>query len=221
MSTNQNSFVVPEGYRLVPTKPEHERLESMCLRFDHSHNFRMPSRRNLNLVLQEGETPQILMETDEEFERRRDYNRTIARQLYEEGVGEGFYQSPPIPEQEAPLTITGPEAPVSVTWTPEDEARLDAAIDKRNRAAIAKNPPTLRQAALSLYTPPFRFEHGYIFDSLGHMVADDDGVPEHVAQRIRGWGRIGYFPKAAALQDELGAAVVEALNEFWAKPVTG
>ena len=169
-------------------------------------------------TLSPGEQPKILLETDEEFERRREYNRTIARQLYEEGVGEGFYQSPPLPALATSTPIPEPEAPVSVTWTPEDEARLDATIDKRNRATISKNPPTLRQAALSLYTPPFKFEHGYIFDSLGHMVADDDGVPEHVAQRIRGWGRIGYFPKAAMLQDELGAAVVEALNEFWAKP---
>lgn len=82
---------------------------------------------------------------------------------------------------------------------------------------------TIRQAALDLYTPPFRYEHGYIWDSANHVVADN-GEPgemrEQFISRIRGWGRIQYMdnPKgrAAALQDEVGKMVAEALNAFWA-----
>lgn len=82
---------------------------------------------------------------------------------------------------------------------------------------------TIREVALELYTPPFRFRNGYVFDSKGHMVADQDDVDamrESIAARIRGWGRIQYMdnPKgrAAALQDEVGKILAEALNAFWA-----
>jgi hypothetical protein len=82
---------------------------------------------------------------------------------------------------------------------------------------------TIREVALELYTPPFSFRHGYVFDSKGHMVADQDDVDamrESIAARIRGWGRIQYMDnpmgRAAALQDEVGQIVVEALNAFWA-----
>lgn len=72
-----------------------------------------------------------------------------------------------------------------------------------------------RAAALALYEPPFHYTHGFIFDAGGRMVSDDDCVPEHVAQRVRGWGRIGYMPNAAALQDEFGQVVADALNAFY------
>ncbi len=70
------------GFRVVPTTPEPERIESMALRFDHAHGIRMC------LITGEGET-------DDAYERRRNYNRTIARQLFEEGVGQGFFS--PVP----------------------------------------------------------------------------------------------------------------------------
>lgn len=81
---------------------------------------------------------------------------------------------------------------------------------------------TIRQAALDLYHPPFRYDHGYIFDSKRQMVADQGGIHEmrdlFIAE-IRGWGRIQYMdnPKgrAAALQDEVGKILAEALNAFW------
>jgi len=87
-------------------------------------------------------------------------------------------------------------------------------------------PPfgTKRKAAMAIYTPPFRFQYGYIYDSQNHMVADQGGcgdtntVEGAVALQIRGWGRIGYMPNAAALQDEVGAMVVDALNAYYATP---
>lgn len=80
----------------------------------------------------------------------------------------------------------------------------------------------IRKAALELYTPPFRHEHGYIRDANGQVVADDAGSEAVglIASRIRGWGRIQYLdnPKgrAAALQDETAEILVEALNAYWA-----
>ena len=80
----------------------------------------------------------------------------------------------------------------------------------------------IRQAALDLYTPPFRHEHGYIRDANHEMVADDAGSEGSglVASRIRGWGRIQYMNKpellAAVLQDEVAEMVAEALNAYWA-----
>ncbi len=79
-----------------------------------------------------------------------------------------------------------------------------------------------RAAALAIYTPPFRFVHGYIYDASSRMVADQGGfdgaadtVAGAVAARVRGWGRIGYMPDAEALQDEVGAVIAEALTAFW------
>ena len=80
-----------------------------------------------------------------------------------------------------------------------------------------------RKAAMAIYTPPFRYEHGYIFDSQRHMVADNgpicDGpsVEGAVAARVRGWGRIVYMPNAKELQDEIGAMLADALNALYAK----
>ena len=81
---------------------------------------------------------------------------------------------------------------------------------------------TLREDALALYTPPFKFLHGYVFDSSNRMVADQGGISGDntvegaVALQIRGWGRIGYMPHAKQLQDEIGAIVVDALNAYYA-----
>ena len=81
----------------------------------------------------------------------------------------------------------------------------------------------IRKAALDLYTPPFRHQHGYIFDANDQMVSDN-GEPGElkglIAARIRGWGRISYMDnpegRAAALQDEVGLIVADALNAYWA-----
>jgi hypothetical protein len=69
--------------------------------------------------------------------------------------------------------------------------------------------------ALKLYTPPFKYKHGYIWDSQMHMVCDERG--QDSIQRIRGWGRISYLTQPEKLQDMLGDLVAQALNEFWEK----
>lgn len=79
----------------------------------------------------------------------------------------------------------------------------------------------LREDAMALYTPPFRFVHGYIYDSKNHMVADQGGCDERdtskdmMVAQIRGWGRIGYMPNAESLQDEAGQILVDALNAYY------
>lgn len=73
-----------------------------------------------------------------------------------------------------------------------------------------------RKEAMRIYTPPFKYFRGYIHDAEGHMVSDDDEVQRTVAHRIRGWGRISYLPNAAAIQDEIGVMMADALNEYYA-----
>jgi hypothetical protein len=95
------------------------------------------------------------------------------------------------------------------------------------RAALAEPeqsepvPPfgSKRKAAMAIYTPPFKFQSGYIFDSQNLMVADDgDKVEGAVAARVRGWGRLGYLPNGAAIQDEIGQMMADALNAYYAAP---
>lgn len=71
--------------------------------------------------------------------------------------------------------------------------------------------PSIAARALALYTPPFRYEEGYIYDAKGAKVADDDGDPA----RVRGWGRISHLPDAAALQDQVGQLMANALSAYW------
>lgn len=68
----------------------------------------------------------------------------------------------------------------------------------------------LRQRAEDLFNPPFRYHHGYIFDADDHMVSDDGGIA-----RLRGWGRIAYMGDSAALQDEVGRMIADALNQYY------
>jgi len=72
----------------------------------------------------------------------------------------------------------------------------------------------MRQVALGYLKPPFKFNHGYIFDAEGHMVADDGDWKNHVV-RIRGWGAMRHLEKPEELQDMIGTLVAEALTEFW------
>lgn len=64
--------------------------------------------------------------------------------------------------------------------------------------------PTLRARALALYKPPFRSEHGYIYDYEGTVVLV-----------TRGWGRIQYQEQPESLQDATGELLAEALTFFW------
>ena len=72
-----------------------------------------------------------------------------------------------------------------------------------------------RTTALALYTPPFHYAYGYIWDAKENMVADNHG--QDVALRVRGWGRIGYQPNAEQLQDTVGELMAEALTKFWSQ----
>ena len=74
----------------------------------------------------------------------------------------------------------------------------------------------LRKAAMAIYCPPFKYVHGYIFDSGNQVVADDDKVKEAVAARVRGWGKLSYLPNGAELQDEIGLMMADALNMLYA-----
>jgi len=76
--------------------------------------------------------------------------------------------------------------------------------------------PTIRDRALALYKPPFKFYRGYIYDSEGQMFSDDRDT-DHRVQRVRGWGRISYLPDPEALQDEIGAMIADALTDYWTK----
>lgn len=78
----------------------------------------------------------------------------------------------------------------------------------------------LRNKSIGLYTPPFRFEHGYIWDAKGQMVADNHVDGEDAALRVRGWGRISYMENPEALQDELGNVIALAMTEFWERCVS-
>lgn len=103
--------------------------------------------------------------------------------------------------------------------SPADMGKVFKSLPKLDQPEGEPVPPfgSKRNAALALYKAPFSFEHGYIFDADRHMVADDNDVESHVAARVRGWGRIGYMPEAAKLQDEVGAIIAEALTDFWNK----
>lgn len=109
------------------------------------------------------------------------------------------------------------------------ESALDSAIREfgveRTAAMLGaswmRNPPygSKRAAAMAVYTPPFRYHKGYIWDSKNLMVADNEGVEGAVASRVRGWGRLQYMPNAEALQDEVGAMMADALNRLYADSV--
>ena len=93
--------------------------------------------------------------------------------------------------------------------------------------SVEPQPPfgSKRKAAMAVYTPPFKYEHGYILDSQNLMVADDGDIAEEkrsvtgaVASRVRGWGRLSYLPNGAELQDEIGQMMADALNALYAAP---
>lgn len=75
---------------------------------------------------------------------------------------------------------------------------------------------SLRKQAMSIYKPPFRYQHGYIFDSADNMVSDQDTkTKDALLARVRGWGRIQYMNDAANLQDEVGRMIADALTEYY------
>lgn len=87
---------------------------------------------------------------------------------------------------------------------------------KRTRQ-IWEEANQLKLAALNLYTPPFKYCHGYIYDNKNEVVADQDGVESSIALQIRGWGHIQYHQEVAPseLQDFIGQMTAEALTKYW------
>lgn len=73
----------------------------------------------------------------------------------------------------------------------------------------------LIQKLYTLYTAPFKYEGGYIFDAEHHMVADDHESPF----RVRGWGYLQYRfdskEEAARAQDILGEMLAQAMTMIW------
>jgi hypothetical protein len=72
----------------------------------------------------------------------------------------------------------------------------------------------MRKRVLAQYTPPFRYENGYIWDSKTEMVADSQ-VDDDIGPRVRGWGRMKYLPESEALYEATGHAIAEAMTKFW------
>lgn len=94
-------------------------------------------------------------------------------------------------------------------------------VSEPDLASVAKSvTDDLFTAALTLYTPPFRYHAGYIWDATGNsMVAD---LPDSIGfearlMRVRGWGRISYRQDPEQLQDKVGELIAEALTEYWVK----
>ena len=77
----------------------------------------------------------------------------------------------------------------------------------------------LRDTVKALFTPPFKFDETYIYDSKGEMVADSDCNQDvemnNLGLRLRGWGRLTHMDNAEALHDETGEQIVKALNLYW------
>lgn len=78
---------------------------------------------------------------------------------------------------------------------------------------------TAKQKAMELLKPPFSFHAGYIFDSAKsqNTVADEGDCELGTLARLRGWGRLGYLPDGAEIQDAIGEILAEALNDFFEK----
>ena len=95
-----------------------------------------------------------------------------------------------------------------------DYDALQAELSALKAQQVGQEPVSeIRQRALDLYKPPFKFECGYIQDSKHRMVADQHDGPDSL--RVRGWGRISYMEDPEKLQDEVGALIAEALTEKW------
>lgn len=59
-----------------------------------------------------------------------------------------------------------------------------------------------------LIKAPVKYDHGYIWDADGNMIA-----------QVRGWGRLQYLPNPEDKQDSIGQFVADAINEKLEKDV--
>jgi len=135
------------------------------------------------------------------------------------------FKSMPVPVDPLPYD-NGEEKTVPLYTTPPPTPDAQG-LQPVGQAAAEPVPPfgSIRKTAMAVYKPPFKYLYGYIYDSENHMVADngsindaEPSVSNAIALRIRGWGRIGYMPDAAKLQDEVGAMVADALTAYYTTP---
>lgn len=84
---------LPAGWVAVPVEPEPERIESMAIRYDHGHGVPMP------VFGPDG----FQDEAEDAWRRRQESNRRTMRQLYEEAIGQGFYNDKTKPQYAAAL----------------------------------------------------------------------------------------------------------------------
>lgn len=66
----------------LPQIPPPALIESMCYRYDHSHGIKQYKVDDFKWRV----------ETDDEFELRQRFNRSLMQKLYEEVAGYGFYK---------------------------------------------------------------------------------------------------------------------------------
>jgi hypothetical protein len=98
----------------------------------------------------------------------------------------------------------------AMEWLYDRVERLESAVVKD--AAMSQQ----RNEAMRLYVPPFKYKHGYIFDSDSQMFSDNKESEENDSiQQVRGWGRISKMKNGAKIQDEVGTAIAEALTAYW------
>ena len=96
-------------------------------------------------------------------------------------------------------------------------------FEGRRRILVKAKNSRMRQECFKLYSPPFNYHRGYIWDSKGEMVCDDGGAVDSIA-RIRGWGRLQYIQdgefEPEELQDCVGELVAEALTKLWTEELS-
>ena len=137
------------------------------------------------------------------------------------------------PEQVKPFTVPGAWFPVGILGHPMREYSPQKWESAKWPSEVAQQvakvepaqpvPPfeDKRKAAMAVYSPPFKYLHGYIYDAQKLMVADNGGIDDAqsvegaIAARVRGWGQLGYLPNGAELQDEIGQMMAYALNTLY------
>lgn len=86
------------------------------------------------------------------------------------------------------------------------QSRLQAILDAIRADVPAQEQVALDPRLLELYQAPFRFDPrgGYLWDAQNNQ-----------AMRVCGWGRLGYRPDGAEVQDLMGQALADALTAAW------
>ncbi len=73
---------------------------------------------------------------------------------------------------------------------------------------------TIRDRAFSLYTAPFKYINGHIFDANDKIIADEDNQ-DSIITRVRGCGEIQHKKNPEQLQDEIGHALTVYFDSLY------